>query len=377
MARSDKVATTLINRSSFQVFNASLYEAATEEVTRETVLIPLAEIFDGTSVESVRGELVSVDKAERRVYLKNGDHYDYDYLVLAVGAESSDFGIPGVKEYAFSFRDFKETIMLRDQFRTAFHLAKERGKNEVRIVVCGGGFSGVELAAELRHHLGKLAHEYLVPKVKINILEAGPQIMPGLSGSIPAMVAKRLKELNIDISLGDPVGEVKADGVRLKSDKFIPSDITIWTAGTKANPLPAEMGLPLDQKGRPVVNETMNVLGYQEIFAAGDIAGFLDPRTGKPIPPQAYYAIEMGSLVGQNILRSIEKVPLRKLVQSSIKYIIPIGHNQAIAYLWGLTITGVLASLLRVLIEFRYLVSLFGPIKAWPIFWAEVKVMAD
>lgn len=377
LSSSPKVANTLIDRSSYHIYHASLYEVATEEVARETVAIPLRQIFDGSRVEVLRDEVLKVDKVKRLVYLKNGDRHEYDFLVIALGAVSNDFGIKGAKEHAFMFREFKETMLLRDNIRTTFHLADERGQEHVRIVICGGGFSGVELAAELRHHLDKLGAEYKTEKVEITILEAGPGILPGLDSRAVAIAQAKLKELRVEAVTADPVSEVKKDGVRLKSGHWVPSDLTVWTAGTKPHDLPEKMGLPVDERGRPVVNESLAVLGYPEIYVAGDLAGFIDPKTGRDVPPQAYNAIEMGKVVGENIVRSISRTPLKKFRPGPVSYIIPVGHNFAISYLNGRVSSGWWPSFLRKLVEFRYLAGLFGPIKAWPIFWAEVKVMAD
>lgn len=377
LSSNSQVQVTLIDRSSFHIYHASLYEAAVEEVTRETVIIPLRQIFAGSKVTVLRDEVLKVDKDKKRVYLKSGDHRDYDYLVLALGAVTNDFGIKGVKEHAFMFREFKETLLLRDNIRTCLHLADERGQEELSIVICGGGFSGVELAAELRHHIKKLDQEYPYKKVKILILEAGKQILPGMPHKAVSLAEKKLKELDVEIHLGDPATEVKRDGVRLKSGRWVTSDLTVWTAGTKPNPIAEDMRLPVDEKGRPVVNESLAVLGQPEIFVAGDLAGYTDPKTGRGIAPQANYAIKMGELVGENIERLIGKVSLKKFRPGSLDIIIPVGHNYAVASFNGEVKDGFWPSFIRKLTEFRYLIFLLGPLKAWPIFWAEVKVMGE
>jgi NADH dehydrogenase len=372
LAGQPHLKTTLISHSRNHLYHASLYEAACEEVTRETVTIPLKDIFGESAVQVVLGEVAKIDKGKSMVYLASGGHYSYDYLVLALGAESADFGIKGVKEHALMFREITETMLIRENLRTACTLIKERGGTEIEVVICGGGFSGVELAAEMRHHLGKMAQD-----AKITILEAGTQILSGMPEKVVKLVLEKLGRLGIEILLGDPVAEVKKDGVRLKSGGWVASDVTIWTVGTKPNFLPADAGLPLDEKGRPVVNEFLAVSGYPEIFAAGDLAGFTDPRTGRGIPPQASNAIKMGRLVGENILRSTRRIPLKAFRPGKTDFIIPVGHNDAVALIKGKVLAGLWPSILRKLIEFNYLNSLFGPIKAWPIFWEEVKVIAD
>jgi NADH dehydrogenase len=369
--------TTLINRSSFHVYHASLYEAATEEVTRETVMIPLHQIFGGTKVQVVRDEVLKVDKAKRRVHLTSGDKYDYDYLVLALGAVSNDFGIPGVKEHSFMFRELHETLLLRDNLRTSFHMADERSSDCVNVVICGGGFSGVELAAELRWHLTKLQKEYHLKRVGIGILEASPQILPGMPEPVIKLAKKRLRDLEIDLLMGDPVAEVRHDGVRLKSGKWIPSDLTVWTAGTKPNPIPSQMQLPLDEKGRPAVSETLQAINNPEIFIVGDIAGYINPQTQHPIPPQAYNAQAMGRVAGQNILRLVNKLSPKAFRPEFPSFIIPIGHNDALLVKGSSVNEGEWPSFLKRLVELRYLMSLFGVLRAWPIFWNEVRVMAD
>jgi len=108
LSRHSEIETTLVDRSRFQVFHASLYEAATEEVTRETVLIPLEQIFSGSRVAVVKAEVASVDQNKRQVYLKGGDVHDYDYLILALGAVGNDFGIN-----AYYPRRVQRTVRIR------------------------------------------------------------------------------------------------------------------------------------------------------------------------------------------------------------------------------------------------------------------------
>lgn len=367
---------TLIDRHNFHLYFPSLYELATEEVTRQTVIIPLRQIFSDT-VNLIKDEVTSIDKSQKKVILKSGDSHSYDYLVLALGSVSNDFGIPGVAEHAFTFREFRETLLLRGNIRTIFHMAKEKSKKEISLVMCGGGFSGVELAAELRYHLEKMRHEYHCEKVNLTILEASPQILPGMPPKIVEETVKRLAKLNITLCLGDPVAEVLPDGVRLKSGKWYPSDLTIWTAGTKPNPIPSNMGLALDPKHRPVVNEHLQVLNYPEIYAAGDIAGYTDPATGRPIPPQAYQAEKMGQIVGDNILRAIRQMPLTEFRPVRNNFIIPVGHNDAVALLYGQVITGFFPAILTHFIEFNYLSKLFGVLRSIPPFWSEMKVVAE
>src|SRR5437588_6821922 len=137
------------------------------------------------------------------------------------------------------------------------------------------------------------------------------------------------------------------------------------------------MGLPLDEKHRPVVNEHLHVLSYPEIFAAGDLAGYTDPRTGRPIPPQAYQAEAMGKTVGHNILRSIAKRNLENFHPAGNNFVIPVGHNDAVALLLGQVVTGFIPSILRRFIELNYLTKIFGLRRAFPIFWSEMKVVAE
>jgi NADH dehydrogenase len=376
LSSSEKVETTLIDRHSFHLYFSSLYELATEEVTRQTVVIPLRQIFR-ERVNLIRDEITTIDKNKKTVTLKSGTSHDYDYLVIALGSVSNDFGIKGVAQHAFTFREFRETLLLRDNIRTVFHMAKEKGKKEVNLAICGGGFSGIELAAELRFHLEKMRHEYRCERVNLCILEASPQILPGMPSEIVNETAKRLKKLKINITLSDPVDEILHDGVRLKSGQWIPSDLTIWTAGTKSSPVSQNMGLALDERHRPVVNEHLEVLNYPEIFVAGDLAGYTNPANGRPIPPQAYQAEAMGRIVGQNILRSIEKRSLKEFHPAGNNFIIPVGHNDAVALLFGHVISGFIPSILRRFIELNYLSKIFGVFKSFPIFWSEMKVVAE
>ena len=370
------VKTTLVDERDAQLYYPSLYELAAEEVTKQTVLIPYSEIF-GSQLNFIKTTVDKIDKENHQVYLQNGEIESYDFLVVALGAVNNDFGIPGVKEHAFMFRNCDETLAIRENIITAFKMSKERNKEEVSIAICGGGFSGIELAAELRHHLERVAKDYGNPKVTINIIEAGSQILPGMPQKVVSLTEQKLHDLKITVLLSSPVAAVTGKSVKLKTGQEISSDVVIWTAGTRPNPIISNMGLALDEKGRPVVNESLQSINYPEVFVIGDLSGYLNPKTGRPIPPQAYNAIAMGKLTGANILRLVTGLDLKEFEPEASDFIIPVGHDNAVALFGKNVVHGWYPALLRTFIEFRYLVSILGIFRALPAFFSEVKVLAE
>lgn len=312
---------TLIDRNNFHTFTPALYEVATSEEPQKNVTIPFKEIF-GDSVEIREGTVDRIDTKNKIVFV-NKTEYLYDYLIFCLGSESSDFGIPGIKDYGLALKTLEDAISIKNALKTAR-----------KIIVGGGGFSGTEIACELSTH-----------KTNLDLtLIAGSQILKELGDGVSKLAKERLQLGNVRLVLGEHIEIVTKESVELTGGRKFPYDAFIWTGGVKSN----------DLLGKIEVDENLRVKNFQNIFAAGDTVS----------PGVARRAIKMGKIASENILRDIKGRSLLPYSYRSIGYLVPLGSHFATFAMGKYHISGVPAYILQQLIMFKYLLEILPFFKA-------------
>jgi NADH dehydrogenase len=382
---------TLIDRNNFQLFVPTLYEVASalgldrdpfSVKLRKTISIPFDDIFIGTSVKHVQGEIVHVDLTQRIVTTKGERAFPYDYLVVALGSQANDFGIPGIHDYAFQFKTIEDGLAVNQRLMEVFeHASHHTHELPIKILIAGAGLTGIELAAEVATCARNLARKFgLKGKAcQITLFEAGPKILPIANDRERAIVTKRLTQLGIMIMQNAPIEEVGNDFVKLKDGRMHKGTMVIWTAGVKANVfLQTISGLSLTPQGKITVDEHLVAVGNPRVFAVGDNIDFIDHRTQRPEPGVAYAAIDQGSIVAKNITRSIQGKPLKNHRPPTMLWIAPLGGKYALAHLWrGVVIAGFWGWVIRQLTDLKYFFSILPPKKAIRLFWDDVQVFLN
>lgn len=362
----------LIDRQKFHLYTPLLYEAATgyfpkdfpgcEGQLRRGTCLSLEgfnHIIHGRKIRFLNKTVTQIENgASRKIHFEDGGSLDYDYLVLALGGEIDYFSIPGLQENSFTLKSIEDAFKIRSRVIDLCHEAGSGSRKlPLRIVVGGGGFTGVEIASEMVGLFRGLASRHGIPAEmgQITIIEAAPQVLPGVDAKLAAIAARRLRQLGIEVKINSLVVSVKQGQLVLKSGETVEADMVIWTGGVKANKLVSSIaGLELDKKGRCSVNEFLQVKGRQQEFALGDNALYISPSSGLPVPPTAQIAEQQGLAVGHNIVRHIQGRPLEKFWSHFLGFVIPMGGKYAIASLkWG-TFTGWPAYLLRKLVDLKY-----------------------
>ncbi|MDP2647995.1 MAG: FAD-dependent oxidoreductase [Candidatus Yanofskybacteria bacterium] len=385
----ESVEITLIDKSVCHVFIPALYEAASAFNMREdgfrlslkrTVAIPFEEIFNKTPIKFIQAQVAKIDLFKRTVATKGGNILPYDYLVLALGSQAADFGVPGVRAYAHQFKTMQDALMVNSKIERLFTDAARSNKSQpVKFLIGGAGFTGIELAAELAMFSRKMM-ERLGMKGRKSIFylfEAAPKILPMVSDRERFLIKHRLTQLGIVVMENTPIEEVKSSAVKLKNSQVIEGDMVIWTGGIEPSHLLRSVkGLELTDKGKVKVGEHLHIPNYKNVFAVGDIIEFLDHSTQKPVPALAYLAIDQGKIVARNIYHHLyghDELEIHKPLYD--KWIAPVGGKYAIAHVGkGIVIRGLLGWLIREAIDFRYFVSILPLGKAISFFWHEMRI---
>ncbi|MBI2669621.1 MAG: NAD(P)/FAD-dependent oxidoreductase [Candidatus Yanofskybacteria bacterium] len=386
------VEITLVDKNDSQTFFPSLYEVASiygidhqhpfHTKLRGTVSIPFSDIFKNKKINLIQAEINHLDIQNKHVVTSNGATLDFDYLVLALGSVVSTFGVPGADEYAFKFKTIEDGLMLNDKIEELYIEASEKKRPlPINILIGGAGFNGVELAAELSNCTVHIACSHKITQQNcsaIALVEAGPAILPMISGKERDLIQKRLEKLGINLLVNSPIQEIGPDFIKLKNGNYLKGDLIIWSGGVKALDIFRTVdSLELDDRGRIFVNEFLQTKNYPNIFAVGDNIVFIDPKTQKPIPQMAFLAIEQGRVTAENIARIINgSSELKKHKPAYDVWIIPVGGKNAVVHLGKFTFSGFFGYLLREFVDLRYFLTILPFFKALKIFFRGVTVFS-
>ena len=278
----------------------------------------------------------------------------YDYLVLAVGSVSNDFGTPGVRQHCL----FLDTRAQADRFRAKLldHcLRVSRRMSEapqddahVRIAVVGGGATGVELAAELYNAAAALRHYGLEvfdeSRLELTLIEAGPRILPALPEDLAKAAQDELEALGVRVLTGMAVVEATREGMRTASGEFIRADLRVWAAGVKAPDFLQQIGgLETARGNQLVVRPSLQTTRDDRIFAIGDCALFVPQGAGRPVPPRAQAAHQMASCAFTNLKRLIAGRAPRPFVYRDHGSLVSLSRYSTVGSLMGNLIGGRMA----------------------------------
>lgn len=315
---------TLIDRNSYHLLTPSLYEVATSEEPKKNIVIPYSQIFEN-NIKIVEGKVENIDTKNRLVHLFGKANYAYDFLIIALGSEPSYFDIEGLKKYSIPLKWLEDGVKIRSAIEVSYHTKAHSGKT-INVVVGGGGFSGTEFCAELvnyRKHLS-IHHKLAEDLVKITLIQGSDSLLTELDVKVSAIAQKRLEKEKVRLCFGAHIKKVDEGNVVTEDNKKYPYDVLIWTGGVRASSVLTQSGFKTNGRGQVSINDKMQVIGFNNIFAIGDVAEFADPATNKPAPGVVEVAEDEGGVAAENIKRLIKNEQLTTYSYLHVGYIIPL-----------------------------------------------------
>lgn len=340
--RRSTVRVTLIDRHIYSTFQPLLYQVATSGLNPGDVTYFLRSLRRGQPNATFRhGLLTRIEPDGQVVELHDGERLSYDYLVLANGVGTNFFHIPGAEQYSKAMYSRSQAMRIRDELFTQMEKADAaKGTAEVRVVIVGGGATGVEMAgslAELRDQALRDAYpEIDADSVTITLVHRGKNLLEPFTGRLRRYAAESLRKRGVVLRLQSGVTEVTPTGVVLASGETIPAELVIWATGVSANREVSQWNVAQSRGGRIEVNDDLTVKDRHGIFAAGDIAA-----TPTPLPQLAQPAIQGGKHIAQQIIRDLEGLPAERFVYHDKGTMATIGRNAAVVQLpGGVTLTG-------------------------------------
>ena len=263
------------------------------------------------------GTLIGIDRPARHVRLaveaaqgRPEADLAYDLLVLAIGSRANNFGTPGVAEHCLTIDDLTEAESFHRQLRRHL-LARLDSPEMLEIAIVGGGATGVELAAELKHAIN-LASDYGSPdlprRLRLTLIESGPRLLPAFPERVSRAAARTLSDLAVEVRTGAMVTGADASGFTLQDGSRIAAGLKVWAAGVKApDVLGAVEGLERSRTGQLVVGPDLRTTRDPAIVALGDCASQTDPKTGKPVPATAQAARQQAQHLASHLGRALAR----------------------------------------------------------------------
>jgi NADH:ubiquinone reductase (H+-translocating) len=355
-----KVAVVLVDRHPVHVLRTQLYEIgqlARAQGDPRRWAVPLARVFDRSSVSLQQGEVRAVDLAARTVELDSG-RVAYGSLAICLGSVAAYYGVPGAAENTHSVYRLtgaqRLAAAIRDVESRSGSLPPER---RARMVIVGGGSTGTELAAEIagtdwRRIAGATARP---PDV---VLLSGA--MPFLAGFEPRIVARArqvLRRRGVILFEGLNVTRVDPGRISLADGSILAFDVAVWCAGLEAPPAVRALPVPHGRAGRIAVEPTLEVPGFPGAFAVGDVVELVNPETGGPVPQTAAAALAAAEVAARNILARRESRPLEPFRFRERGVVIALGPGSGAGSVRHVTIWGSPAALLKRLVQRDYATS--------------------
>ena len=336
---------TVVDRHNFQTFLPLLYQVSTAGLAADHVAYPIRGALKKTGAKFCMASPIAIDHRNKEIKLDSSEVLSFDHLVVALGSATSDFGIPGVSEYALGMKSVTEALTIRAEVMRRFEdLCRFKDDTTFNVTVVGGGPTGVEMAgalAELKRGPLKSDEPNAAANIRVRIIEASSRLLPPFAESLSARTKKDLEKLDVEVLLNSAVKKVEHRKIELSDGKIIDSEITIWAAGVTGSPAITKLNLPTE-RGRIKVEKTLQVSNYPYIWAIGDNAGAID-KTGKFLPMVAPVAIQQGKFLAKQIKRISDGKPLEDFKYLDKGSMATIGRHKAIVEVKGLKMTGVLA----------------------------------
>lgn len=366
------VTIRLIDKHDYHQFRTELHRTAAGTSAIEEARLPLAQVLAGVpGVRPIRGEVKEIEPGNATVSLADGRKLGYDRLVLALGSDPEYFAIPGLQEHGLTLRSINSARVIRDHIEEMLSRAVDESdpaeqERLFTIVVGGGGLTGVEFATELADRLPELGRRFgFSPgRTRLILIEALPDILRGFDRKLIQAARRRLKRKGIALSLAAQIVAVYADRVEIEGGRIIPTRTFIWTGGVRGNSV-VEASLETRARGRAVVDRYLRAVEHPEVYAIGDCALALNPRTGQPVAPTAQNAIHQARLVALNLAAEYRGRPLRPYLGKDFGVVASLGKGYGVANLDGFGIRGVPAAALKDLVALHYLYSIGGPRLLW------------
>ncbi|MBI4301200.1 MAG: FAD-dependent oxidoreductase [Chloroflexi bacterium] len=367
------VELTLVSRDNFFLFTPLLHEVATGGIETRHIAYPIRTLRGRRRFTFMHGEVESIDLEDKSV-LTNRGPLSYDYLVLALGSTTDTRQLPELTPNVFTLKDLYDAMVLRNHVIALSEEADacpEEQEKLLTFVVAGGGATGVQLVAEMRDFIFRFLlknYRKLQPeKVRLILIQNEERLLEEMDPGLGSYALSVLKKKGVEVRLRSRVTKVLPQAVEINEEEVIPTHTVVWATGIRGNPVVECLPLAKDAWGRVKVNQYLEVSGASGVYALGDNALFINPKTGRPLPARAHVAVRQPRTVARNILADLLGGRKQASPVPWVAETVSLGSREAAMKLWRWRLFGLPARFLW-LISYLFLV---------PSVYARTRVVLD
>ncbi len=371
---------TLIDRRNFHLFQPLMYQVATGSLSPADISAPLRGVLSRQkNTRVLLGEAADLDPQARRLILKDGGTFDYDFLLVATGSKTSYYGNDQWSACAPSLKSIEEATAIRHKILYAFERAERTADPELRrawltFAIVGAGATGVELAGALgeiaRHTLKHDFRSIRPQEAQIFLLDGSSHVLPAYPEDLAADAERSLIRLGVQVRTGVRVVGLDANGVTFQNQRgeseALVAKTVLWAGGVTVTSfgraLAARTQAPTDKQGRIRVNPDLTIPNWPEIYVVGDLAS-VDGADGKPLPGVAQVAMQGGAYAARAIVTraSLDQPggpkPIPPFHYFDKGDLAVIGRGSAVARIFGVHLSGLIAWLVWLFVHLMYLVQ--------------------
>lgn len=365
----EDVEITLVDKRPFHTLMTELHEVAGWRTEPESVQVLFKKIFGAKRINVVLDTIEKVDFEAKQATGKVRT-YDFDYIILGVGAEPEFFGTPGVAENAFTLWSFEDAMKVRKHVEEKFYEASletdpEKRKKLLTFVVAGAGFTGIEMIGELLDYRDVMCRKYFLDPKEVRVLniEALPSILPILEEPLRAKAEKYLQKRRCEIMLNSAIIGAEPGKVLLKSGQIVETETFIWTCGVKGSSFAGQLGLPAGKRNRIDCDMELKSTKYPFVYVVGDISGLM--QEGKPLAQIVETAHFTAEAAAKNIISDIDGGERHQFKPNYHGFMISIGSHYGVSNAGGMKTSGFIALAIKHLINVWYLLNIAGINQVW------------
>jgi NADH:ubiquinone reductase (H+-translocating) len=354
MGRADDLEIVLVNKENYFVFQPMLPEVISGTIGILDVVSPIRRLLPRTDLH-VR-EVESIDLDGKVVVTSPGFRphphvIPLDHIVFALGSVTDFRGLRGLPEHAFPFKNLGDALELRNHVIRALdeavieHHDERLRRQLLTFVVAGGGFSGVEVVAELNDFVREVARSYpgLDPRdIRVVLLHSGERILPEMAQDLAVFAQEILIRRGVEIRFKTALEAATGDEAILRGGERIPTKTLVSTVPSFPHPLLETLPLAKGKNGRLLASRYLQAEGRTDVWALGDCA-VVPMADGTPSPPTAQHATRQASVAAHNILATLRGQPLRAFDFKGLGKMGSLGRRSAVAEILGIKVSGFVA----------------------------------
>ncbi|MCF1619646.1 NAD(P)/FAD-dependent oxidoreductase [Tetragenococcus koreensis] len=356
---------TLVDRNDYHYEATDLHEVASGNQSKEKIIYPIKDVVNSKTTTFIQDEVKKIDPDQQVVDLKNNQPLHYDYLVVALGFETETFGISGATENALEMVDVQTAEKVYAHIQAMMKKYKEtQDKKYLRLVVCGAGFTGIELVGAL--HEGKERYAKIAgvdpAEIEIYCIEAMSSILPMFNDKLTQYCLDYLNKWGVHLLTSSPIKAIKPEKVVYGTDDWeeeLEAGTVIWTTGVSGSHVVGDSGFS-EKRGRVMVSDDLTDPDHDNIYIIGDVSAVMDKESNRPYPTTGQISLQMGDHAAKNIQHQIKGESTEPFTFKSLGSVASIGNTHAFGYVGSTAVQGYPASFMKKMIMNRSLLKTGG-----------------